>query len=209
LRPRLRRVQSARKREQVIGFWSASDRDGIERSERGKSVIDLGATRAESPVKSERAGASDRLREKESGGRSESQNGKHGGGVHASRIKALATGAGRVPLQDGGAKGCIVEQVQWWEMVHSGAKYCLVVSLLGARKTPNCGSKKSSAQTLPFDQQWITAKGVTEMKSAGGSIVAGFFVSMAAIPILMGLLIFAPIFIPLALICVVLESSRE
>lgn len=47
------------------------------------------------------------------------------------------------------------------------------------------------------------------MKSAGGSIVAGFFVSMAAIPILMGMLIFAPIFVPLALICVVLESSRK
>ena len=47
------------------------------------------------------------------------------------------------------------------------------------------------------------------MKSAGGSIVAGFFVSMAAIPILMGMLIFAPIIIPLALACVVLESSGK
>jgi hypothetical protein len=102
-----------------------------------------------------------------------------------------------------------VEQVQWCEMVDSGAKYCLVVRAVGASTTPNCGSKKSSAQTLPFDQQWITAKGVIAMKSAGGSIVAGFFVSMAAIPILMGMLIFAPIFIPLALICVILESSRK
>jgi len=94
-------------------------------------------------------------------------------------------------------------------MVHRGAKYCLVVSLVGARKTPNCDSKKSSAQTLPFDQQWITAKGVTPMKSAAGSVISGFFVSMAAIPILMGILIFAPIVIALAIACVVLESSKR
>ena len=47
------------------------------------------------------------------------------------------------------------------------------------------------------------------MKSAGGSVVAGFFVSMAAIPIVMGILIFAPVFIPLAIVCVVLESSKR
>jgi hypothetical protein len=45
------------------------------------------------------------------------------------------------------------------------------------------------------------------MKSAGGSVVAWFFVSMAAIPILMGMVIFAPVFIPLALICVALEDK--
>ena len=69
--------------------------------------------------------------------------------------------------------------------------------------------EKKFRTTLPFDQQWITAKGVTAMKSAVGSVVAGFFVSMAAIPIVMGILIFAPVFIPLAIVCVVLESSRQ
>jgi hypothetical protein len=91
-------------------------------------------------------------------------------------------------------------------MVDSGAKYCLVV---GCLDKPKLRLEKKFRTTLPFDQQWITPKGVTAMKSAGGSIVAGFFVSMAAIPMLMGMLIFAPIFIPLALICVVLESSRK
>lgn len=47
------------------------------------------------------------------------------------------------------------------------------------------------------------------MKTAVGSVISGLFISMAAIPILMGILMFAPIVIPLAMVCVVLESSRQ
>lgn len=94
-------------------------------------------------------------------------------------------------------------------MSDSGAKYSFVVNTPGGGEKKQIQLKIIPTQTLPFDQQWITAKGVTEMRSMGGSVISGFLISMAAIPILMGMLIFMPIVIPLALVCVVLESSGK
>ena len=41
-----------------------------------------------------------------------------------------------------------------------------------------------------------------------GKLIALPFVLMAAIPILIGVVIFAPVFIPLALLCLWLEADR-
>ena len=54
-----------------------------------------------------------------------------------------------------------------------------------------------------FDQQWIV------MKSTVGALVAAPFVLMAAIPILIGVVIFAPVIIPMALLCGWLVSEHE
>ena len=47
------------------------------------------------------------------------------------------------------------------------------------------------------------------MKNPLGFIIAAPFVAMAAIPIVMGAVIFAPIYIPLAVACALVENSDE
>ena len=131
MRPRLRRVQSAGTSDQVIGFWSEASAMESRRQPRGENP----SLTWERPAQSRRLKARGQgrfhacVKRRMAGRRIRKREARRG---RACRNKVLATGAGRGPLRDGGAKGCIVEQVEWCEMVDSGAKYCLVVRLLGA-----------------------------------------------------------------------------
>jgi len=57
-----------------------------------------------------------------------------------------------------------------------------------------------------FDQQWIAE--VKPLKTLG-TIIGAAFVAMAAIPITIGAVIFAPVVVPLALICVSSEGGDK
>jgi hypothetical protein len=55
----------------------------------------------------------------------------------------------------------------------------------------------------------MRSAGAYQMKNPLGFIIAAPFVAMAAIPIVMGAVIFAPIYIPLAVACALVENSDE